>query len=884
MSTDYNSANLYGYRNSDMAGSPESPFVNNSEGSTPLSGIVNKNLNFGKKKQKKGRMKDADQERYLVSDAMAKNSRQLLFAHIYNYLIRNKFYATASDFLKEVDIPLSTADRIEKIKGTSGKSREEEELEGEIPDFLLKPEMLLNSSDTFLVEWWEIFRTLYGHGEETAVDSMGNEINQQTLQKKITAILPTNKPAVPPPFSNIPSNFMASAQAFQNMKSQMNYGMNDLPYTYSQQQQQQQQQGKAATTAKKNSNGNAEKSNASPIRQRSIPSNTMDAPTQQQALLNGIRPTLSHSMSAGVTSFSKGNQNKIEKTNSNSSTKTSKNLSNSGNIDSPNTTSETSGKVVKPKAKARVNNKATLTRQDSGAKNSPNNRNNEGNFTTKANNPTAMAQMDYMLQNQRMMSMRGMQQSQYPVMATNSMVNNPAELIFQYQNGNPMTYKNGFIPDDTKQQHGTETNTNSDLNKNGKDNARNMQDSSNSEKLNSGKVMSNGGSELPKSLDSTNHEDSIDSINSTGEENISQHSDMAHPMTMYMNHKKDDDITSNSNKYPSKGSPNGNKTEEMNGFNGWEIQGMQNVDKLRYMQQQMLQAQRMGKGMDSVLQQQYLMMMNLMMNQTGNGYPKPQKFDANGSSLPKASKKQKYQEKNIISKEKERQNNEEANSNVNSNSKATSRQGMSMPQTFKNANVMNNRQNFPVNGMQGMPNMNSQNMQHMNMSNMSMQNIQNMQNMQNLHNMHNMQNMHPMHNMHNMNMQNIPGMPAMPGIPGMLPQGMLPQGMPGMYGMSGYPPMQSTHDMQHMYNMQNMNQMNYSSDNSVNADMTKARYEQGIRNYRDPRNDVEMMNGGSPNQNYTKVNLKSQANETSERNKQTNSAYSEDPFELFGMN
>lgn len=85
-----------------------------------------------------------DENKPVVSDALAKNSRQLLYAHLYNYLIENKLYDTAKILLDEADIPLSAS------KDVSSGTQKEPNLElGDLPDV----KMLMTSPDTFLLEW-----------------------------------------------------------------------------------------------------------------------------------------------------------------------------------------------------------------------------------------------------------------------------------------------------------------------------------------------------------------------------------------------------------------------------------------------------------------------------------------------------------------------------------------------------------------------------------------------------------------------------------------------------------------------------------------------------------------------------------------------------------
>lgn len=54
----------------------------------------------------------------VISDTNASGSRQLLYVHVYNYLIKNGHYATARQFLREADLPLSTGSKTTLRKPT----------------------------------------------------------------------------------------------------------------------------------------------------------------------------------------------------------------------------------------------------------------------------------------------------------------------------------------------------------------------------------------------------------------------------------------------------------------------------------------------------------------------------------------------------------------------------------------------------------------------------------------------------------------------------------------------------------------------------------------------------------------------------------------------
>ncbi|SCW01890.1 LAFE_0E09516g1_1 [Lachancea fermentati] len=107
----------------------------------------------------------------LVSDAMAKNSRQLLYAHIYNYLIQHKYYDTARRLLNEADVPLS--------KTLSDEGPKEDEL--------LHAKMLMNSKDTFLFEWWQSLWTLHDFVESQPTETISSD---RFFREPITPILP----------------------------------------------------------------------------------------------------------------------------------------------------------------------------------------------------------------------------------------------------------------------------------------------------------------------------------------------------------------------------------------------------------------------------------------------------------------------------------------------------------------------------------------------------------------------------------------------------------------------------------------------------------------------------------------------------------------------
>ncbi|CAI5022319.1 AVN_HP_G0063170.mRNA.1.CDS.1 [Saccharomyces cerevisiae] len=180
---------------------------------------------------------DAD-SRVFVSDAMAKNSKQLLYAHIYNYLIKNNYWNSAAKFLSEADLPLSRINGSASGEKTSLNASLKQGLmdiasKGGIvsEDGLLPSKMLMDANDTFLLEWWEIFQSLFNGDLES-----GYQQDHNPLRERIIPILPANsKSNMPSHFSNLPPNvipptqnsFPVSEESFRPNGDGSNFNLND---------------------------------------------------------------------------------------------------------------------------------------------------------------------------------------------------------------------------------------------------------------------------------------------------------------------------------------------------------------------------------------------------------------------------------------------------------------------------------------------------------------------------------------------------------------------------------------------------------------------------------------------------------------------------------
>lgn len=122
-----------------------------------------------------------DEVKVVVSDAMAKNSRQLLNAHVYNYLIVNERFDTARQFLLEADVPVFE----ERNRSNEERVRRKQELNGD----LLPAKMLMDCKETFLYEWWESFDSLQKFVDNTPSEAFKS---RNSLSEPIVPLAPPN--------------------------------------------------------------------------------------------------------------------------------------------------------------------------------------------------------------------------------------------------------------------------------------------------------------------------------------------------------------------------------------------------------------------------------------------------------------------------------------------------------------------------------------------------------------------------------------------------------------------------------------------------------------------------------------------------------------------
>lgn len=161
------------------------PGSNNNNNNNPMSyndGRGNNNVNNNQKASTATAPTNEPtfNETLVVSDAMASNSRQLLYANIYNYLLENRYYDTARQFLRDTEVPITKsndaamnnyANRNDQEKDADNKDARQM-LEKIPKDQLLRTKMVINSPDTFLLEWWQQFYLLNDFVEGSSMETL----------------------------------------------------------------------------------------------------------------------------------------------------------------------------------------------------------------------------------------------------------------------------------------------------------------------------------------------------------------------------------------------------------------------------------------------------------------------------------------------------------------------------------------------------------------------------------------------------------------------------------------------------------------------------------------------------------------------------------------
>ncbi|CAR25757.1 hypothetical protein ZYGR_0A03260 [Zygosaccharomyces rouxii] len=128
---------------------------------------------------------ELDSTTTVVSDANASDPRQLLHAHVYNYLVKNGHYATARQFLKEADLPLDNKNANEIINNSVNTNINNDNEDQQLPPGLLPTRLQVDSEETLLFEWWNSLCRLHDHVEQTPVEEL-----RSTPQKVPTPFLP----------------------------------------------------------------------------------------------------------------------------------------------------------------------------------------------------------------------------------------------------------------------------------------------------------------------------------------------------------------------------------------------------------------------------------------------------------------------------------------------------------------------------------------------------------------------------------------------------------------------------------------------------------------------------------------------------------------------
>ncbi|CAL9733893.1 hypothetical protein MOSE0_C05710 [Monosporozyma servazzii] len=162
----------------------------------------------------------------VVSDAMASNSRQLLYANIYNYLLENKYYDTARQFLRDTEVPITKsndaamnnyANRDDQEKDADNKDARQM-LEKIPKDHLLRTKMVINSPDTFLLEWWQQFYLLNDFVEESSMETL-REVESPHFEY-VYPLLPNKSPVKS---NNVPADKHGSVASSSEYPNNMNW-------------------------------------------------------------------------------------------------------------------------------------------------------------------------------------------------------------------------------------------------------------------------------------------------------------------------------------------------------------------------------------------------------------------------------------------------------------------------------------------------------------------------------------------------------------------------------------------------------------------------------------------------------------------------------------
>ncbi|KTB16781.1 Transcription activator MSS11 [Nakaseomyces glabratus] len=573
--------NKMDYRGKNMSSSS----IHTTEGSTP-----NTAGGMGKEPYSNvsGSQRSSDtlkQQKFIVSDAMAKNSRQLLFAHIYNYLVHNKFYSTASQFLKEVEVPLTTIENIGKIKENTVRDDSSQMRYDDIPENLLRPDMLLNASDTFLVEWWEIFRTLFDHVDGIPNESLDSNGNQEVFKQRIMAILPHNNPTVPPPFIN-------GAENLVDPERHMNIARGSSVS---------QPSGVLRSPTQNELLNNSQDQRPPQFRSKSM-MNGMPPGLSSMSTPNGVegmqgnfeRPTFQQSKSAALPTQRKSSIE--EQANRNSSNFSGFGSQSPKNVNEDN---EMDSKSAKGKLRSKSSKRGKSVFSELLGSNNP--------VLQNQSKPSAQSQMNgsqwdpnFFMQQQR----------------------NPQQ--WQKLSGNNMQQD---IPNSSHPSIGSNNPSNTSHRFNSR---RKEQYDSKPEAIGNGSHRSStspsAGSVGNMSADygDQNEYGSNKSSNFSGAftNNNAMFQEMAKTMNLMMNQKSEEmNQWNKSNPYNMR--PDNMSMSTMNWNNFPMPKGTSNSfnkDMLQAMQNKMMQSQS-SSGMDPNLQQQYLMMMNMLMNfQSGNGF------------------------------------------------------------------------------------------------------------------------------------------------------------------------------------------------------------------------------------------------------------------------
>lgn len=116
-----------------------------------------------------------------VSDAHATNSRQLLNAYVYDFLIKSRLPQTARIFVREAEVPVAPADpHMGADSPLSPSGYQQFQKDHNLP----KLAMAMDAPQGFLFEWWQVFWDVFNARNQRSLLPLATQFYQLHLMKQ----------------------------------------------------------------------------------------------------------------------------------------------------------------------------------------------------------------------------------------------------------------------------------------------------------------------------------------------------------------------------------------------------------------------------------------------------------------------------------------------------------------------------------------------------------------------------------------------------------------------------------------------------------------------------------------------------------------------------